>query len=85
MEIQLPQVLDDRADQPWMSIDQIRSLALSGGCTPAEFTRAANIMGNHPLRIARYLKRHCFVPGTFEIPPGGRFPAWEAKVQTMTA
>ena len=81
MKIERAPVLDDRTDQPWMSLEQIKSLALSGGCTPAEFARAVGIMGNHPLRVARYLKRHCFFPGHFQIPAGGRFPAWEAKVQ----
>jgi hypothetical protein len=43
------------------------------------------MMGSHPLRVARYLKRHSFVPRTFDIPQGGHFPAWEGKFQNIRA
>lgn len=64
-----------------MSLDDLKCVATSGGCAPNEFDKAVETMGKHPLRVARYLKRHAFVPSAFEIPPGGRFPAWEAKVR----
>jgi hypothetical protein len=83
MNAQLPQLTMDSTAQLWMSVDELKSMALSAGCAPEEFARAAEIMGNHPLRVARYLKRHSFVPRTFEIPQGGRFPAWQAAIQKI--
>jgi hypothetical protein len=72
MGVPLPQVKADVAAQ-WMNLDELKCLALSGGCTTAEFARAAEMFGSHPLRIARYLKRHSYVPSTFAIPLGGHF------------
>jgi hypothetical protein len=72
MSVPLPQVKVDSA-APWMNLDELECLALSGGCTPAEFARAAQMFGSHPIRVARYLKRHSFVPSTFAIPLGGHF------------
>jgi hypothetical protein len=79
------QVDADSIARSWMNIDDLKCMALSRGCTPVEFARAAKMMGSHPFRVARYLKRHSFVPRTFDIPQGGRFPAWEGPVQHITA
>lgn len=57
----------------WMSLDELQCMALSQGCGSVEFDRAAHMLGSHPLRVARYLKRHSFLPQTFEIPQGGHF------------
>jgi hypothetical protein len=72
MSVTSPQVKADVAAQ-WMNLDELKCLALSGGCTPAEFARATEMFGSHPFRVARYLKRHSFVPSTFAIPLGGHF------------
>jgi hypothetical protein len=79
MSVPLAQVTADPAAQ-WMNLDELKRLALSGGCTSAEFARAAEMFGNHPFRVARYLKRHSFVPLTFTIPLGGHFGADESQV-----
>jgi hypothetical protein len=68
-------VIPDSLLQQWMNLEELERLALSGGCTRFEFDRASDTLGKHPMRIARYLKRHSFVPATFEIPEGGHFKA----------
>jgi Protein of unknown function (DUF3606) len=56
------------AQNLWVSLDDLRRMALAAGCTPAQFTYAVEATGRHPVRVARYLKRHSFLPVTFKIP-----------------
>jgi hypothetical protein len=56
------------AENLWVSLDDLRRLALAAGCTPAQFTYAIEAIGRHPVRVARYLKRHSFLPVTFKVP-----------------
>jgi hypothetical protein len=58
------------AENLWVSLDELRRLALLEGCTPAQFTYAIECAGQHPVRVARYLKQHYFLPPTFEVPNG---------------
>jgi hypothetical protein len=55
------------AQNLWVSLDELRRLALAEGCTPAQFTYAIEVSGRHPVRVARYLKQHSFLPLTFKI------------------
>lgn len=75
MNAQLKPTVTDATLQRWMNLEELEQLALSGGCTRTEFARASDMLGKHPVRIARYLKRHSFVPVTFAIPEGGHFKA----------
>jgi hypothetical protein len=50
-----------------VSLDELRRLALAEGCTPAQFTYAIERAGRHPVRVARYLKQHSFLPVTFKV------------------
>lgn len=84
MSLQFSQVPAESELQSWLGIEELKRLALSRGCPPGEFARAAEMMGSHPLRVARYLKRHSFVPRNFEIPQGGHFQVGVAA-QGMTA
>jgi hypothetical protein len=52
----------------WLSLDELKQAALALACTPAQFGFAVEVAGMHPIRVARYLKLHSFVPETFEIP-----------------
>ena len=52
----------------WLSLDELKGVAVSAGCTPAQFSYAVEAAGIHPIRVARYLKLHAFLPETFEIP-----------------
>ncbi len=52
----------------WLSLDELRQAALQLACTPAQFAFAVEATGAHPVRVARYLKLHGFIPETFEIP-----------------
>ncbi len=58
----------------WLSLDELRDAVLSQACTPAQFAYAVEVAGIHPVRVARYLKSHAFIPDTFEI-PGDTVPA----------
>jgi hypothetical protein len=49
--------------QSWNTLDELRQIALSQGCTPAQFKYAIEVMGNEPHHIARYLHRHEFAIG----------------------
>jgi hypothetical protein len=44
----------------WDSLDQLREVALSKGCTPAQFENAVETMGCDPQHVASYLQRHKF-------------------------
>jgi hypothetical protein len=54
----------------WLSLAELRREAIAQGCTPAQFTYAVEASGKHPIRIARYLKLHNFLPQTFDVPNG---------------
>jgi hypothetical protein len=45
----------------WKNLTELRDVALSKGCTPAQFQNAVETMGNDPHHIANYLQRHAFV------------------------
>ena len=44
----------------WDSLDQLREVALSRGCTLAQFAYAVEAMGPEPRHVANYLQRHQF-------------------------
>jgi hypothetical protein len=52
------------------TIEELREIALANGCTSAQFARAVDVLGGNanPDFVARYLKRHAFLPATFEVP-----------------
>jgi hypothetical protein len=52
----------------WLSLDELKDVAVSAGCTLAQFDYAVEVAGVHPIRVARYLREHAFLPATFEIP-----------------
>jgi hypothetical protein len=45
----------------WNNLAELRQVALSKGCTPAQFQNAVETMGTDPRHIANYLQRHAFV------------------------
>jgi hypothetical protein len=45
----------------WNTLDELRSVALSRGCTPAQFKYAIEVMGTDPHHVANYLQRHAFI------------------------
>jgi hypothetical protein len=51
------------AARVWDSLDQLRDVALSEGCTPAQFENAVETMGGDPQHVASYLLRHKFADG----------------------
>jgi hypothetical protein len=52
------------------TLEELREIALAHGCTPAQFARAVDVLGGNanPDFVARYLKRHAFVPASFDVP-----------------
>ena len=44
--------------QGWNTIDELRDVALSRGCTLAKFKYAIEVMGDDPHHVANYLQRH---------------------------
>jgi hypothetical protein len=51
----------ETAPRSWNTIEQLRDIAMSRGCTPAQFKYAIEVMGNDPHHVANYLQRHEFV------------------------
>ena len=47
----------------WDSLEELRRIAMSRGCTPAQFKYAIEVMGAEPNHIAYYLQRHEFAVG----------------------
>jgi hypothetical protein len=45
----------------WNNLSELRQVALSKGCTPAQFQNAVETMGSDPRHVANYLQRHAFV------------------------
>jgi hypothetical protein len=45
----------------WNNLSELRQVALSMGCTPAQFQNAVETMGSDPCHVANYLQRHAFV------------------------
>jgi hypothetical protein len=45
----------------WDSLDQLREVALSRGCTPAQFENAVETVGHDPKHVVTYLQRHAFL------------------------
>jgi hypothetical protein len=44
----------------WNNLAELQQVALSEGCTPAQFQNAVETMGTNPRHIANYLQRHAF-------------------------
>ncbi|MDR3387922.1 MAG: hypothetical protein P4L92_12800 [Rudaea sp.] len=61
------------AEDLWLSLEELKQAALAHACTPAQFGFAVEVAGAHPVRVARYLKLHSFIPPTFAI-PGDQVP-----------
>jgi hypothetical protein len=49
------------APHSWNTLEELRQVALSRGCTPAQFKYAIEVTGTDPHRVANYLQRHAFV------------------------
>jgi hypothetical protein len=45
----------------WNNLAELRQVALSKGCTPAQFQNAVETMGSDPRLVANHLQRHAFV------------------------
>jgi hypothetical protein len=45
----------------WTNLTELREVALSKGCTSAQFQNAVETMGTDPRRVGNYLQRHAFV------------------------
>jgi hypothetical protein len=45
----------------WNTLEELRSIALARGCTPAQFQNAVETVGDDPQHVASYLHRHAFV------------------------
>jgi hypothetical protein len=45
----------------WKTLDELRIVALSRGCTPAQFAYTVEVMGPETRHVANYLLRHAFV------------------------
>jgi hypothetical protein len=69
----MPRFVDDRTASPvsraFKTLDELREIAIANGCTPAQFDNAVETVGANAnaLAIARYLKRHSFLPDTFKL------------------
>jgi hypothetical protein len=52
-----------RVERPehWTNLTELREVALSKGCTLAQFQNAVETMGGDPRHVANYLQRHAFV------------------------
>jgi hypothetical protein len=52
-----------RVERPkyWTDLTELREVALSKGCTPAQFQNAVETVGTDPRRVGNYLQRHAFV------------------------
>lgn len=44
----------------WTTLEALQRAALAGGCTQAQFSRAVEIVGDDPKKVASYLERHNF-------------------------
>lgn len=44
----------------WNTLEELRLVALSHGCTPAQFAHALEVMGTDTRRVAAYLQQHEF-------------------------
>jgi hypothetical protein len=64
----------------WLTLDELRKIALAQACTPAQFSFAAEVAAIHPVRVALNLKLHSFVPASFNIPG-----EWPISSGAMTA
>jgi hypothetical protein len=49
------------AARVWNTIDELRDVAMTRGCTPAQFKYAIEVMGEEPHHVANYLQRHAFI------------------------
>jgi hypothetical protein len=49
------------APRRWNNLDELRELALTQGCTPAQFSNAVETVGPEPHDVANYLQRRAFM------------------------
>jgi hypothetical protein len=49
------------AERKWNSLAELREVALSRGCTPAQFAYTLEVMGTDTHHVANYLQRHEFM------------------------
>jgi hypothetical protein len=45
----------------WNTLEELRKLALSQGCTEAQLKYAEEFAGSDPMKVAAYLQRHAFM------------------------
>jgi hypothetical protein len=51
----------ETAPRSWHTLEELRHIAMSRGCTPAQFQYATEVMGADPHHVANYLERHEFI------------------------
>lgn len=47
----------------WNTLEDLRKLALTQGCTEAQLKYAEECAGSDPVKVAAYLQRHAFMKG----------------------
>lgn len=53
------EVIIEAANRPyWNTLEELRILAMSRGCTKAQFAEAIETMGSNPSDVANYLQRY---------------------------
>jgi hypothetical protein len=45
----------------WNTLDELRTVAFSQGCTPAQFLYAIERAGDNPKAVASYLQQYAFM------------------------
>jgi hypothetical protein len=50
-----------RVPHQWNTLEELRLVALSRGCTPAQFAYTVEVMGTDTHHVANYLQRHLFM------------------------
>ena len=46
----------------WKTLDELRHMVMSKGCTKAQFDQAIETVGDDPHRVANYLRRYQLSP-----------------------
>jgi hypothetical protein len=54
----------------WITLAELREIALANGCTPGQFAQCVDLLGGSPdpIMLAIYLRFNQFLPADFIIP-----------------
>ena len=55
-----PKEMPSKAPAGWSTLEELRQIVTSNGCTKAQFDHAKEAVGNDPHRVATYLQRYAF-------------------------